>query len=517
MEHPAPPLSSRAAVGAAGVAFVILLALLPEWPAGLYYDDGIYLVLGQSLALGEGLRYLNLPGEPSATHFPPLYPTLLSMLWLLTDSVESVSTLARLVNAGLYAAFTGLLTVVLCRLTRIPPPVAAVTAVLTVLAAPLVAVALLALSEPLFLLLLLPGLWTAERARHPGAGPRVALAAGLVGGLAWLTRSAALPLLAAAAVVYLAERRWRTLVGYLLGAAPLVLGWQIWVTLADSTVPAALGPNYGSYASWYSGTATLSPAELVWHTAALNLRRIPESLGALMVPAQLAALALPAGLALLTLALAGAFQVRQRFPVSALALLGYLGLILIWPFNPARFMHTLWPLLVPLVLVAATAGSAHRWRGAAGARAALVAALAVGYLATQGTAFSSGTWNLPHRQAAARLVPTLLWVQEQTEPNALIATGLDPAVYLYTGRKAIPPSTWSSSDYVEPIHASILAHRIEAMVKAFHPDYLIIQHRQNQLQVGLEELLARHPGRFNLVGTFEDGTRIVTPLHPPAP
>ncbi len=47
---------------------------------GVFYDDGIYLALGRSLAEGHGYRLLYLPGAPGAVHYPFLYPLLLAAL-----------------------------------------------------------------------------------------------------------------------------------------------------------------------------------------------------------------------------------------------------------------------------------------------------------------------------------------------------------------------------------------------------------------------------------------------------
>ena len=54
---------------------------IEPFPVGVFQDDGIYTVLGKSLATGQGYRYLNMPGAPDATHFPPLYPLVLAALW----------------------------------------------------------------------------------------------------------------------------------------------------------------------------------------------------------------------------------------------------------------------------------------------------------------------------------------------------------------------------------------------------------------------------------------------------
>ena len=74
------------AAGRAGVA-VALGALaagalaLNDSLVGVFYDDGLYAVLARSLASGHGYAYLHLPGAPAATHFPPLYPLILTPLF----------------------------------------------------------------------------------------------------------------------------------------------------------------------------------------------------------------------------------------------------------------------------------------------------------------------------------------------------------------------------------------------------------------------------------------------------
>lgn len=478
------------ALRAAAPALIAIVLLLPSWPAGLFYDDCTYPALEQAIASGYGFRYLNLPGDPAATHFPPLYPALLSVLWRASDSVETVSTLSWILNALLSAELVGLL------------------ATMSVLAAPLMTMALLALSERLFLLLALPGLWAAERARRPSTGLRPALLAGVLAALAYLTRSAALPLPVAAAVVYAFERRWRTLGAYLLVALPPVATWHLWVVLADPAVHPALAPNYGSYAAWYGSGGESGPFGLAWRTAHANLTRLPASFGVLVTPPALSGAALGAGVAALVLLARGALGLLCSHPVAAMALAGYLAIVLVWPFDPARFIHGVWPLLVLVLLVGV------RGRGTSGPRAVhtvVAGVLAVGYVVTQATAYSTGSWSLPRRQAAARLVPTLLWVQEHTRQDDLIATGLDPAVYLYTGRRAIPPSSWASADYLRPPDPATLAARLVEVVDAFQPDFIIIQHRLNQLQAGLDLLLQASPDRLRLAAEFEDGTRVLVP------
>src|SRR5438132_657505 len=65
-------------VGAA--AFAAGAAAVDSRPVGIVHDDAMYVILARSLATGHGFRFLNLPGMPAATHFPPGYPAFLALI-----------------------------------------------------------------------------------------------------------------------------------------------------------------------------------------------------------------------------------------------------------------------------------------------------------------------------------------------------------------------------------------------------------------------------------------------------
>ena len=490
-----------------------ILIILPHWPVGLFFDDGVYLILGRSIAAGEGLRYLNLPGEFSATRYPPVYPAMLAVLWRVTDSLDAVAALARLLNGALLATLAGILAIVIHRLTAITGYQASALAALSVVAAPLLNVTLLPMSEPTFLVLVILGLCAAERARLAPNNLGMVAVAGVLAGVAYLTRSAALPLSVAAVLILTHRRAWRALGVYALFTLVLIVPWHLWVAAHEAALPASLQASYGSYSTWYAAGLDGSIIHLAAETALRNLLGIPASLGALVIPQPLSALTLPAGVGLVLLLAAGLGRLVHAWPIAAWTLIGYLGLVLVWPYDPARFIHTVWPLLVPVLLLGVTRDPRpepwhRRWQIA---RAALGALVVTGYVATLLVDFTKGAWDLPHRTIAARLVPVLTWIDENTRSTDLIATGLDPAVFLYTGRPTIPPTSWAASDYVRPVSAEAQAERLLEMLETFHPDYLIIQHRMNQSQPGLDHLLRQHPDRLTLLATFEDGTRILSP------
>src|SRR6185436_3223086 len=71
---------------AAALTLAAALVAIDPLPVGVFYDDAQYLILAKALASGDGYRFINLPGAPAATHFPPGYPLLLALLWKLSPS-----------------------------------------------------------------------------------------------------------------------------------------------------------------------------------------------------------------------------------------------------------------------------------------------------------------------------------------------------------------------------------------------------------------------------------------------
>src|SRR5437762_561847 len=102
---------------------VFLLALAPSaylaWTfrsmphLGYYHDDSIYWVSAESLAQGHGYRIASLPGEPYQTKYPPLYSSLLAVVWKLTPAFPSNLAAATLFAWLLLPIYLGMLWLVL--------------------------------------------------------------------------------------------------------------------------------------------------------------------------------------------------------------------------------------------------------------------------------------------------------------------------------------------------------------------------------------------------------------------
>jgi hypothetical protein len=85
-------------------------------------------------------------------------------------------------------------------------------------------------SELLFGCFLLASIWATERSTIAGDSSawRWALAGGSLAGLAYLTRNAAVPLLAAAPIFFLLRRRLRLSLFFFAPAVPMIVGWYLW-------------------------------------------------------------------------------------------------------------------------------------------------------------------------------------------------------------------------------------------------------------------------------------------------
>jgi hypothetical protein len=63
------------------ICIVVFVSWLPRFqgPISLYWDAGVYYVLGTSLAQGHGYRLLNEPGDIQAIQYPPGLPALVAL------------------------------------------------------------------------------------------------------------------------------------------------------------------------------------------------------------------------------------------------------------------------------------------------------------------------------------------------------------------------------------------------------------------------------------------------------
>lgn len=209
-----PWLDRHAALLAAAGALLAGLLTMTAHPVGVFYDDAIYLLTARALAEGQGYVYPHLPGTPDAIHYPPGWPLLLAAAWRLVPDFPANVAWLKLINPVLLGAGAAGMVVVGRRLLGLPSWAALAVALAAMTAIPVLALANVLLSEPLFVALLFPALLACERlarARTPGGvaapGARDAVLAAVLTAAVVLTRTIAGVVFIATVLVLLLDRR----------------------------------------------------------------------------------------------------------------------------------------------------------------------------------------------------------------------------------------------------------------------------------------------------------------------
>lgn len=475
-----PPMWSRrdtwcAIVLAALATVAVVLAITPH-PAGVFQDDGAYVVLAKALAQGDGYRYINLPNAPGATHFPPLYPLLLAGLWKLGPEFPANVQMFKFANALLLGIATAGVFVFARRKLGMRTWPAAFAAAAACISTPLIGIARMVLSEPTFLAALFPVLFLGERSAEKG-GAGTALLAGLTGGTLGLLRTLGVFLVPATALVLVARRRWRDAAIVLASGAIVLMPWQLWSAAHAEALATPLAGKYGSYSSWLiDGMREGGPSYVTTvfrENAEFTGTFLAGTFGLSTAPmaARYALVSVVVALAAL-----GARQLWRKAPVTTAFLVMYVTVVLVWPFPPDRFYWGVWPLFVlAFGLGIRTAWHSAimsvRWRRVA--FAAVAVPLVTMYLAPQVIGSSRPwVWGIQGIMTN-RSRPIVEWVNAYTGPNDIIATEDDVMVYLYTGRVTVPIGAFTPREHVAPQTRAFTRASVLTLINAYPVRWLI--------------------------------------------
>ena len=414
---------------------------------GFYHDDSIYWTCAKSLAQGNGYRIVSLPGEPYQTKYPPLYPAVLAGVWKLNPQFPSNLPSATLLAWILLPAY--LLGVWLflrqCGFRGSRKLVLFAAAALNPVA---VVFSFSLMPELLFTALLLFSLLLAERAMAPGSPRWIALLSGLCVALAYLTKSAAAPMLLTVPACFLWRRELRSAALFVAAMLPAPLAWEWWVSRHLSSSRDLVTLYYTNYLGFQIYNVPLRDLPLVvWHNLDSFLMGIGKVLtfdvpyGSIHLERVIAAGAIVGAVRL-------ARRTRQlQYPLAAL---GISALMLVWHYTPdQRFVFPLYPLLLAglwteLENVWRMLGLSWRKptfadRAAALAGAGLVTALAAFVIFNTAFAlvrFFPGLFDAYRADLEARR-PAYAWIAANAPASAGIYAYDDPLLYLYTGRKSV--------------------------------------------------------------------------------
>lgn len=426
--------------------------------AGLYVDDAWYILLAKAIASGEGFRLINAPAPGILPFYPPGFPALLALAFLVAPDFPQNIWLLKGVSI---AAMLGVAVVVVTwgRGRGLAPATAILLALATVLSPAFVFLAgATVMSEPVFTLLQLAALVALERAVRDGrTSMPLVVAAALLGSGAVLVRSMAAGVLAASAVYLLAARRPRAAVVYATIAVVVVGSWTAYAravapdadarALVNDAIVHGYGEHFWMRIAGYPESGVVGVGDLparVWsnlRTLVLNdagalvaypayrtLEPLDAASPAWWTVALSAIVAVP-----MMIGLVGTLVERVR--PAELALLVTAAIALVWPFPPFRFLLP----LLPVVLLATARGLAVVTRAPRIAPLVLLAIVAVVNEASVLRAIAALHRDPPPAWSRAwdENVAMLAWADAHLEPDAILASHNPALVHLLTRRRTV--------------------------------------------------------------------------------
>lgn len=461
-------------VAAAIVLLVALLSITPD-PIGVFWDDGVYLLSAKALASGAGYRYTYLPGAPPAIHYPPGFPLLLAALLKVTPAFPANVALLKLLNPLLLAAGVFALVRWLAPELEMRAMSAAIATALCSLIAPVMVLTNVLLSESFFFAVLVVALWLCERAARLG-GARRAAAAGVVIAMLALVRTVGGVLLPAAVLAFAWRRRWREAAVLAACAVVALAPWQLWVWQAARGFPDELRGSYGPYLEWVIGGYRRDPS-LARDVLVKNAADLWRAFGFVFAPRLPRAVQVLASTTALLVCVAGLVSLARRALTFVLFVVAYAAVVLLWPYNPERFVWAVWP-LAGVVLLAGTHAAGvwlrPRWNYAPRAALIVLGVLFAGEGAYAVRGVVSGWGGAPQQVMTRRLWPLVQWSVTHAGPDDVIASDAHVMIALYTGRSAVPVSVLTPAEHVRDKAPAQFAAEMAALDARYHPRLLVL-------------------------------------------
>ncbi len=449
-------------------------------PAGVFWDDGVYLITARALASGEGYRFVHLTGAPAAVHYPPGWPLLLAGLWKLWPGFPANMALLRWVPPVLAATAAALACAYGIRRLRLDPRWAAVATTVFAITLPVLVLDGVLFAEPLFLVISVLALFAADRAARDG-GTRAAMLAGALAGAAALVRSTGLAFVPAIPLALVLARRRREALLALAAMLAFVLPWQAWSAAHAAELAPPLRGAYGPYLPWLLDAVRERGAQFLAEVARQNVTALRRTLAIVFFPVGLRPVR-PLLVVLTAIVFAlGFHKAWRRSQAFCLAAAAYALIVLFWPYAPDRFAWAVWPLAA--LVLAAGAGEALAFARHAASppmvRAAAASLAATAAIALAGAAFysargmSRGWASVAQGASAAQLRPVVDWVNAHTAPGDVVATEGEPLVHLYTGRPVVPVHVLTADEYLAGTSLRQPVASLRALLHAGHAAWAV--------------------------------------------
>lgn len=462
----------RAAAVVTGITLVwVIVAVFVVDPraVGLFHDDGLYVLGGQSIARGEGHRIASLPGEPAQTKYPFLLSALLACIWKFAP--EFPANARWLQGVGLLSG--ALLIPLTYRFARrglgLDARLAMGSALLVASSPVLFGVVSWVLTELPFAVVALAALLLTEPSTDAAETPvwRSALAGGL-SGAGILLKSQGVVLGVALVAAALSRRQWRQACVLLTCIAPGPISWWLFRVRHVSEPDSWLLHYYVTY-DYFLPHWTREGLASLQAIVPVNLAESWRALFALspvggFEPGSWGSASVAVGLAC---ALVLVWYRGAR--ATAIFFVLMIASTVLVPWMPLRFLVPLLPLVVTFLVLLAAAGTrrlAAAWNAdeaLAGHRSRTLAAGLIGVALVANAVDLGGQLasfredNLPDypelqdaRHGWRGFEETISWIRLHSGKEDLVASMIDPFYYLHTGRRGLRFWRFNSPTYFYP-------------------------------------------------------------------
>jgi hypothetical protein len=465
-------------LGCVLAGFVIaVIRLHPTNFFGYTEDDSIYFSSAKALAEGKGYVLASFPGTPAATKYPVFYPWLLSWVWRWNPTFPANLVDAIAINVAFAIGFILLAFLFLRRFGAGKVEALILTGFCAFHPVILFYTGNL-LSEIPFATMALGALLLSEKIAENPSLSATSVCCGVLVGMCMLTRVLGVPVAAGVALGLLARRAWRPLLLFCASLAPFFTALA-WETVRARRMVPSVGGIAASSPMWLHTWTYYTSYLNVWKEGIPNLATF-----FMMLKGNITVLLLSPA----TYVLSPLVQVNTVWGAALMAIVAAVGLagivreirkhglrpvhfalslyacvILIWSYPDAnRFLIPFLPLfalamwmegkhVMRMSYLALRSGPSLEKAVAAGMSVAT--AIAVG--AVIANYAGKGRRDLVDVSTErGRLLPekrqAYEWISRVAAPSSRAIAYDDAMLYLYTGRQATRPFTFTAAEFYSP-------------------------------------------------------------------
>lgn len=417
--------------------FAVGVAAWRPIPAGVWHDDGVYMLVGKALAQGQGLTYAGVVDQPPAAKFPPLYPLVLGAIWAAFDSIGPVTIVATFLNFALLAAAGALFAGALVSSGVLALGPALAVGALAYASTDVLRTALLTLSESLFVFLLAAALALWRGVEEERRKSLVALALVLL--LLVATRTAGLAVVMAFGMALAVRRKPLEAALAVVPAVAFAGAWGWWSRHAAERIEPGARDLLGPYGSWLA-EQTLSAPQAFFSGLPAHALGLVERATAMTFPGVVGVWIWILAAVIAPLVVMGLVRLVRTFPPLGWFGIVYPAVLLVWPFLDRRLLvpwHA--TLITALVLGGMTVSQRARPLRLDRAVLGLAALWVLGYASVTAGRIAEGWTTQAYRVRSDRLAASVEALSRTAPEDAVVgAPEFWAALHLHGGWTVAP-------------------------------------------------------------------------------